>query len=78
MVGQEVKVYQDGKACRDVPATIMGRRKGGILIEFPVEEYDPTIDDWKYVIKPRWFLRRSRDNGGVYECQEWNYWYYAR
>ena len=72
-----VKVYQDGKACRDVPAIIMGRRKGAILIEFTIDEYDHTIDDYKEVTEPRWFIRRSRVNGGAYECQGWNYWYYA-
>ncbi len=73
----KVKVYHDGKACRDVPAVIVGRRKGKLLIEFTVEEYDPTIDDYKEVTEPRWFIRRRLDNGGVYECQGWNYWYYA-
>lgn len=73
-----IKVYQDGKRCRDVEGTIVDKRSGGILIEFTIEEYDESTNDWVDVTKPRWFTRRRRDNGGAYECIGWNYWYFNK
>ena len=77
VTNMSVKVYQDGKACRDVDGVILGRRSGGILIEFLINEYDEATDAYVDVIKPRWFTRRRRASGGVYECIGWNYWYYS-
>jgi len=71
-------VYQDGKLGRGRPGKIIKKSAQRVLIEFTLTEYDCDIDDYTEVTKPRWFTRRRRQQGGVYECNNgWNYWFYG-
>jgi len=60
--GDNIKVYQDGKYCRDTSATIIGFRAQGIKAVFH------TMDS----VETAWFRRRDRK--GIYEAIGWNYW----
>lgn len=71
---EELKVYNDGKVCRDYPAKIIKRKGKRILIEFGGYACD-SLSDWLYPIKSaHWFNRRDRK--GVYECGSWNFWFF--
>lgn len=74
----KVEIYQDGKISRNSVGLLIGRRAGGVLIEFTVEEYDAEMDDYVDVTTSHWFTRRRRCSGGAYECIGWNYWYYPK
>ena len=63
----KVQVYHDGKGSRNVDAVILKRQAGRVLISFK----DITDEDVMC-----WFRKRRRDNGGVYESEYYNYWYY--
>ena len=63
-VGDPIYVYQDGKNCRAVLATIIARRAQGIKASFVCDSEEITI----------WFRRRRRHRGGLYEGVGWNYW----
>ena len=75
-MGDKIKVYQDGKLCRDRIGVILKQRANQVLIEFTINEYIEVTDSFVDVTKPRWFRRRRRDKGGIYECVGWNYWFY--
>ena len=72
---KKVQVFQDGKVCRNVDGTILRRRGKQVQIEFVVSDFDED-DNYLPVTVIRWFKKRRRDNGGVYECYDMNYWYY--
>lgn len=61
---QIIKIFQDGKICRDAKATIVGLRAGGIQVRFT-----PMTEDEEIVV---WCRRRRL--GGKYEAHGWNYW----
>ena len=66
-VGENIKIYQDGKVCRDIPATVLGYRAGGVKVRFTVDAGEPDEE-----VITVWCRRRRRC--GVYEAHEWNYW----
>jgi len=70
----DIKVYQDGKRCRDIPAEIVGRRAQGLLIRFEEEEF--VSGRWLPVTVTCWFNRVRKC--GAYECMDWNYFYYSK
>lgn len=76
MMNKECTVYHDGKSGRGKVGVIRKKTAQRLLIEFTEEEYDESSGDWVEVTKPRWFARRRRNRGGVYECCELNYWFY--
>lgn len=76
MMNKKCTVYQDGKIGRGVTGNIVKISARRVLIEFLVEDYDEQTGKWFDIIEPRWFVRRRRNNGGVYECVGWNYWFY--
>ena len=51
----KVQVYHDGKACRNVEATVLKRQSGRVLISF-ITYMDEDVTCW--------FRKRHRDNGG--------------
>ncbi len=67
--GNKIKIYQDGKNCRDVLAEILELRAGGIKFKFTI--YAGT-DDEKEIIA--WSRRRRHFH--TYEVIGWNYWMY--
>ncbi len=62
--GDTIKIFQDGKIGREKPATVLGRRAGGILVRFT-----PMLEDEEVTV---WCRRRGRN--GKYEAHGWNYW----
>jgi hypothetical protein len=72
-----VNIFQDGKVCRNVPGTILSRKDKRIFIEFVISDFSEE-SGFKPVTMKRWFKRKYREQGGVYECIGMNYWYYAR
>jgi hypothetical protein len=72
---KEVNIFQDGKVCRNTKGTILKRKGKRILIEFVVS-VDAEEHGFKDTTWTSWFKRRRKDNGGVYECADMNYWYY--
>lgn len=73
---KDINVFQDGKVCRNVPGKILARKDKRIFIEFQISDFSEE-SGFKPVTHKCWFKRRRRENGGVYECIGWNYWYYA-
>lgn len=74
---KQVTVYKDGKLCRGSDGKILKRRSNSVLISFIVDEYSEESGTWFPAKITRWFTRRRREKGGVYECNGWNYWYYT-
>ena len=72
---KDVTIFQDGKASRHVAGTILRRRGKRIQIEFIISDWKD--DKYLPVTMIRWFKKRRRDEGGVYECHGMNYWYYV-
>lgn len=62
-VNDEIYIYQDGKLCRDIRATVIGVRSSGIHITFMNDE-EGMIDVWC----------RRRNKKGKHEAIGWNYW----
>ena len=62
-MNDQIYIYQDGKLCRDISATIIGMRSGGLRISF--------VDDEHGVVNV-WCRRRNKK--GKYEAIGWNYW----
>jgi len=68
MIGNTIKIFQDGKICRDRPAVITGYRAGGIQVRFTPMSEDKEITVWC----------TRRDKKGKYEAIGWNYWILPR